>query len=357
MNAIVPKAALDARPASDPGVVRQASIPAARLRLSVVVPCYNVGAWARAAVESLLAQTMADLEVIAVDDGSTDDTLRQILAVDDPRLTCITQANRGLAAARNTGVRCARAPLIGFCDGDDVWFPPKAETQLAVMDAEPQVMLTFSYSAYLEEDGQPTGQLLLTRCRRPTTRDLVARNHVGNGSTPIVRRTGFERAGIFDEALESCEDIEMWVRLSVFGGGTLRCVPEPLTGYRVRATSQMHTFDKYIAGSQLYLQRFRAYVPGYTTRHARRTYAEHLRVLSRKAFSAGQVPLSRRLFFQALGHSPTLVVRDLRCFAMGSLHVLALALPRGAQSAPYRLGRRVLRQANSWRFRGPSWVG
>src|SRR5262245_45487096 len=109
---------------TDPGIVRQASCP--DVRLSVVVPCYNVGALARAAIESVLAQTMPALEVIAVDDGSTDDTLRHILRVEDPRLTCVTQANRGLAGARNTGIRHARAPLIGFCDGDDVWFPAKA---------------------------------------------------------------------------------------------------------------------------------------------------------------------------------------------------------------------------------------
>ena len=335
----------------DPRVVRRATIPAERVRLSVVVPCYNVGQLGVDAIASLLAQTVADLEIVAVDDGSTDDTLRRLVAIDDPRLTCLTQANRGLAGARNTGVRHARAGLIGFCDGDDLWMPDKAFKHLALMESDPRVMLTFSYSAYLDESGTPTGQVLVTRCRQPTLTDLLRRNVIGNGSTPIVRRVAFERAGLFDETLESCEDIEMWVRIAVFAGGIFRLVPEPLTGYRVRAASLMHAFARCVASGQLYAQRVQSYLPGYGPRAARRTVAEHLRILSRKAFDAGQIGLSRRLFVAALQHHPTLLVRDLRAFAMGSLHLLALFLPARARTAPYRLGRRLTKAAYARRFR------
>jgi glycosyltransferase involved in cell wall biosynthesis len=346
-EAVPPPAAppLPPAPAREPGAVRLAAVPVDGLRLSVVVPCYNVGALAAEAVGSLLRQTMAALEVVAVDDGSTDDTLARLLAFADPRLTVVTQANRGLAAARNTGIRHARAPLIGFCDGDDVWFPEKAARQLAVMDADPAVGLTFSHSAYLDEAGVPTGQLLVSRCRQPTARDLVRRNHVGNGSTAIVRRECFAAAGLFDESLASCEDAEMWTRLSVFAPHVLRLVPEPLTGYRVRATSQMHTFDAYIAGSRTYLERYRSYVPGYGPRDAERTYALHLRILSRKAFSSGDVDLSRAILLEALRRSPGIVVRDVRALAMTGLHALALVLPARARTLPYRVGRRVLRGA------------
>ncbi len=336
---------LPSAPTSDAGLIRQAEPAAATLRLSVVVPCYNVGAMAGEAIASLMVQTAAALEIVAVDDGSTDDTLRHLLAIADPRLTVVTQANRGLAAARNTGIRHARAPLIGFCDGDDVWFPDKAARHLAVMEADASIGLTFSHSAYLDERGAPTGQLLVSRCHQPTTRDLVRRNHIGNGSTAIVRRECFALAGLFDESLASCEDAEMWTRLSVRTPHRLRLVPEPLTGYRVRPGSQMHTFETYIAGSRTYLDRYLSYVPGYTRKDADRTYALHLRVLSRKAFSSGQIELSRALLGEALRLSPGIVVRDVRALAMTGLHVLALVLPARARTAPYQLGRRVLRGA------------
>ncbi len=340
---IVPS--LPATPASDPGVVRRADVDVAALRLSVVVPCYNLGRLAAEAVASVLGQSLAALEVIAVDDGSTDDTLRHLLAIDDSRLSVVTQANRGLAAARNTGIRHARAGLIGFCDGDDLWCVEKAAKQVQVMDADPIIGLTFSYSAYLDERGRPSGQLLVSRCRRPTTRDLVRRNHIGNGSTPIVRRECFALAGLFDESLRSCEDAEMWTRLSVRTPYALRCVREPLTGYRVRPASQMHTFETYIAGSRDYLERYLTYVPGYTRRQAARTYALHLRVLSRKAFSGGQIALSRAILREAMRHSPSIVVSDLRAFAMLALHAAALVLPARLRTLPYQVGRRALRRA------------
>ena len=333
------------RPTADAGLVRRATVPSDGLRLSVVVPCFNVGGLGAEAVGSVLAQTLAALEVIAIDDGSTDDTLARLLALDDPRLTVVTQANRGLPAARNTGIRHARAALIGFCDGDDVWFPDKAAKQVAVMEADATVGLTFSHSAYLDEDGTPTGQLLISRCVQPTTADLVRRNHIGNGSTAIVRRECFAVAGLFDESLASCEDAEMWTRLSVRAPHVLRLVAEPLTGYRVRAGSQMHTFETYIAGSRTYLERYRGYVPGFGDREAERTYALHLRVLSRKAFSSGQIDLSRAILAEALRRSPDIVVRDVRALAMAGLHAIALLLPRRARAVPYRLGRRILRGA------------
>ena len=86
------------------------------------------------------------------------------------------------------------------------------ERHLALMAGAPDLGLTFSFSEYLAENGAPTGQLLLTRCRRPGVRDLIRRNHIGNGSTPVVRKDVFRIAGLFDESLGSCEDFEMWVR-------------------------------------------------------------------------------------------------------------------------------------------------
>jgi hypothetical protein len=332
-------------PGCEPIVLRQSTVSAAGLRLSVVIPCYALGALCAEAVQSILQQTMSALEVIVVDDGSTDTTLEHVLCIDDPRLTCITQPNRGLAGARNTGVRHARAPLVGFCDGDDIWHPTKAERHLALMEREPSIGLTFSYSAYLDEAGVPTGQLLVSRCSAPTAYDLVVRNHVGNGSTPIVRKECFEQAGLFDETLRSCEDVEMWVRLCVRTPLTLRLIPEPLTGYRVRQGSLTVSFDNFLAASRLASERFQQHVPGVTPRLIARGYAETLRIASRKAFSNGQVPLSRSLFLQALRQAPDLMMRDVRALGMGILHLLALALPPRWQTLPYRVLRRVMKAA------------
>jgi glycosyltransferase involved in cell wall biosynthesis len=329
-------------------VLRQASVPAHGLRLSVVVPNYNTAAFVPDAITSILAQSMPELELIVVDDGSRDDSLERILACPDPRLTLVRQPNRGLAGARNTGIVYSRADLIGFCDSDDVWHPDKAARQLALMDGDAGIGLTFSHSMYLTEEGSPTGQLLVSRCGRPGVRDLIARNHIGNGSTPIVRRACFRRAGLFDEDLAAgCEDFEMWVRIACLSRLEIRLVPEVLTGYRIRWSSGSMTFDRFLEGHYLAVERLRSYVPGFTDRDARRSRAEHLRIASRKAFSAGETDLSRAYLLRALRACPSLALQDPRALGMVALHVASLPLPRSLRQRIYEAATRTLARAQA----------
>lgn len=329
-------------------LLRQATQPSRGVRLSVVVPNFDTAAFVPDAIASILAQTMPDLELVVVDDGSNDDSLQRILACTDPRLTVVRQRNRGLAGARNTGIVHSRASTIGFCDSDDVWHPEKAARQLAVMDREPDVGLTFSHSMYLTQEGEPTGQLLLSRCAQPTVRDLIARNHVGNGSTPVVRRACFARAGLFDEDLAAgCEDFEMWVRIACLSGMTVRLVPEVLTGYRIRWSSGSMTFDRFLSGHHLAIERVRSYVPGFTERNARRSNAEHLRIASRKAFSAGRPDLSREYLLRALRTYPSLVLRDVRALGMVALHAASLPVPGALRQRVYDAAIRGLTRAQS----------
>lgn len=324
-------------------VLRRAVVPAHRLRLSVVVPSYNTSRYVRDTLDSLFDQTVRDLEVVVVDDGSRDDSLAVLAGVGDPRLTVAAQANRGLAGARNSGLLLARAPVVGFCDADDLWFARKAERHLALLDADPRVGLTFSWSAYLDEAGACTGQYLLSRCRAPSARDLIRRNHVGNGSTVVARRDVFARAGLFDESLGSCEDFEMWVRAAACSGYGARLLPEVLTGYRVRAGSMSTTYDDFVRGYARALERFRDYVPGFTPGEAARSHAEGLRIASRKAFSSGQVALSRTLFAAAVRRAPSLPLRDWRALGMLALHLGAWPLPPAGQARFYRAVRGAMR--------------
>src|SRR5689334_849057 len=103
--------------------------------LSVIIPAYNVESYIETAVVSALDQTFTDLEVIVVDDGSTDGTAKVLQAIanrrDDPRLLILTQQNRGLSSARNAGIGHARGEFIGLLDGDDAWRPEKADKHVA----------------------------------------------------------------------------------------------------------------------------------------------------------------------------------------------------------------------------------
>lgn len=326
-------------------VLRRAALPAHRLRLSVIVPSYNTAPYVRDTLASLLAQTVRELEVIVVDDGSRDDSLAVLATVADPRLTVAVQANRGLAGARNSGLLLARAPLVGFCDADDLWYARKAERHLALLDRQADVGLTYSFSAYIDEAGAFTGQYLLSRCPAPSARELIRRNHVGNGSTVVARRDVFARAGLFDESLGSCEDFEMWVRAAACSGYGVRLLPAVLTAYRVRPGSMSTTYDDFVRGYVRALDRFRTYVPDFTPRDAARSHAECLRIASRKAFSDGRVALSRALFLAALRRAPSLPLRDWRALGMLALHLGAWPLPASGQRRFYRTVRGAMRGA------------
>ena len=310
--------------------------------LSVVIPAYNVEPFIEAAVRSALAQTLEDLEVIVVDDGSKDATAARVEQIADPRLRQIRQRNAGLAGARNSGIKAARGRYVGFLDGDDLWFREKAERQITAMEQDPTLGLTFSYSQYIDEAGQPTGQFLITKQAEPEALDMLLRNHVGNGSTPIVRRSCFDAVGLFSLEVPGQEDFEMWVRLLYKTGFKARLIPEPLTAYRVRAASISMNFDPFFAAGEKAVQILAKRCPEVTRSLQARAIAEQARIVSRKALSAGNLAVARRYMLKAMRYWPPLVVSDWR--ALGTLAMIAVQSLCPARLRPglLRLGEAFL---------------
>jgi glycosyltransferase involved in cell wall biosynthesis len=294
--------------------------------LSIVIPSYNVAPYIEAAIVSALDQTFTDLEIIVVNDGSTDDTPevieRTAAARNDPRLKVVHRTNGGLAAARNTGIETATGAYIGFLDSDDIWHPTKAEKHLRQMRADPSIGISFSHSAYLTESGQPTGGYLFAEKMTPTLHDMIRRNHVGNGSTPIVRRDCFERAGLFREELKSCEDYEMWCRILWSTDYRAEAIAEPLTFYRLRDSSLSFNFEKFVHNADLAMMALRNCMKNVPERVFRAGHAGHYRVAAVKAVLAQQDQAAAKLLRQALAIWPWLVFQDFRaCGAAAALMV------------------------------------
>lgn len=297
--------------------------------LSIVIPAYNVAPYIRAAIESALAQTFTDLEVIVVDDGSTDDTTRVLddiaLTSNDERLRIINQPNGGLSAARNTGIRHARGAFIGFLDGDDIWLPGKAAAQIIAMQKDPAIGISFCHSEYLTEDGHRTGSILLAGKAKPSLHDMIRRNHVGNGSTAIVRRECFEQAGLFFNELRSCEDYEMWCRILWLTSYRAVVTPKTLTLYRLRENSLSFNSTKFVENADLAIMCLRKQMPNVPERVFRSGQAEHYRIAAWKAVSAKRPRDGLRLLARAICLRPLLILTDWR--ALGT--AVAIALPVG----------------------------
>jgi glycosyltransferase involved in cell wall biosynthesis len=295
-------------------------------RISIIIPAYNVAAYVRTAVQSALDQTWRDLEVIVVNDGSTDDTKEILDALQeerqDDRLKIIDKPNGGLASARNAGIRAATGKYIGLLDADDVWEKTKAEKHILLMDSDPGIGLTYSHSRCIDEQDRPKGMLISIH-REPKLHDLIRRNYIGNGSSPVIRRESFECAGLFNEKMMGCgvEDYEMWCRIA-HTGYRIVLVPEPLTIYRLRETSMSNSFQCMLDNADDAIRSLRSKMPEVPHRVFCEGHAQHYRHIAWRAATNKQRLRGFFYFAKALRHCPWMLYHDWR--SLGTLAAIFL---------------------------------
>lgn len=198
---------------------------------SVVIPCYNAAAFVAETIRSALSQTLAPLEVIVVDDGSTDDSAA-VAAACGPLVKVIRQANAGAAGARNAGVRAARGDWVAFLDADDLWLPERLEKLARVAaDVPPDVVGVFNDLFYVHPDGSRSPRTTPLHLLDGDSHVNLIREWLVNPSGLLVR-TDAARDVPFPEGVRYVEDQQFMVLLT--RRGRLVHVPEPLTGYRRR---------------------------------------------------------------------------------------------------------------------------
>ncbi len=206
--------------------------------VSIVVPNYNYGQFVCEAVESALAQSYKAIEVIVVDDGSTDDSAKKLQRF-GPRIQVISQSNQGLSAARNRGMQASRGELIAFLDADDLFHSGKISEQVSYLYRHEQVSLL---ATGVEQGEAPTWAGLSSRCDLsrsvPLTRnDLILRTQFLPSSV-IMRTAVFRELGGFNPVLQAFEDREYWIRIAKrFGVAKLVA---PWTFYRTQHVSMSH---------------------------------------------------------------------------------------------------------------------
>lgn len=196
--------------------------------VSVIIPAYNAAAFVQRAVDSVLAQTWRDLELLVVDDGSTDDTVKLLDGYGD-RLRLITQANGGPAAARNRGLQAARGDYVALLDADDWWEPGKLDAQVALLDASPEIGFCSTATRVVNSQGATVGDWSCSSPAAPLPEALFTNSASIAGSTSgvLARRSLLLDAGGFDTSLHGFEDPDLWIRLSALT--RYACIPQALT--------------------------------------------------------------------------------------------------------------------------------
>jgi len=184
--------------------------------VSVVIPAYNSAKYIPATLNSVLAQTFRDFEILVVNDGSPDTPqLELALQPFGTRIRYIKQANRGPSSARNTGIRGAHGKYIAFLDSDDLWFREHLQNQVSALQNDPSLGLTYANGIHVEDEMPVSTAFDRTPQREPVTFDSLLREDstVSTSSTVALRRLLLE-ADLFDEGLRRCEDFDLWLRMA-----------------------------------------------------------------------------------------------------------------------------------------------
>lgn len=209
-------------------------------KVSVIIPNFNCSQFLQRSIDSVLSQSIEDLEVLIIDDGSTDDSVSVIQNVTDPRVRSIIQPrNTGGASALNIGIRNTHAPLIAICNADDEWLPQKLATQLSFSDRQSPGAI-FSDCDWIDETGRSLSRQEVpeynafkvhNKSRSEWIRTLYKINCLCHPSV-LIRRQVYDDCGFYDNRFRQLPDFDMWLRL--IQKFDIFVVPEKLVRFRLR---------------------------------------------------------------------------------------------------------------------------
>jgi glycosyltransferase involved in cell wall biosynthesis len=265
-------------------------------RVSVVVPVFNRGQYIREAIDSVLAQTFRDLEIIAVDDGSTDGS-RAVLDSFGEAIRVIehpNRANRGQSASINLGLHAARGEFIAILDSDDVWLPEKLAIQLGYLDAHPETGLVYGNGWAIDETGRRSYPIYGPEHREDSDANRVLLDcYFFLPTNSLVRAEIMRKAGFFDESLRAAQDHDMAIRIAEITH--LAYVNESIFYYRRHSDSiSVKSADRRWRNGFLILNKAAARHPYPASVIRKRRAVLHFRL--------GQCEAKSRRFARALSH-------------------------------------------------------
>jgi glycosyltransferase involved in cell wall biosynthesis len=298
--------------------------------VSVLIPARNVDPFIDASVGSALSQSDVALEVIVVNDGSSDETSSRLKAWNDLRLQVITQPHQGLASSLNTAIRASRGTYVAFLDADDMWLPGKLAAHIQFHQDHPDIDATFSWTRTVDHLGQPV-RMPCPRWRGAISYpQLLADFVIRTMSAVVMRRAAAEQAGWFDSNLVRCVDFEFLLRVALLRPNNIHAVPEVLNLYRRHGKQRTRDWRLMRDGWNQMLASLRRHAPRETAAAELPAAVNIHRYLAALAYEAGDFGSAFQLAKQTLALSPTMFLRDTRNWKMGAAVAAGLTLPKRA---------------------------
>lgn len=274
-------------------------------KVSVIIPAYNSMSYLPETLDSVLGQTFTDFDVLIVNDGSSDNIVEWASGIKDPRVRLISQENKGLPGARNTGIAESRGEYIAFLDADDLWESTKLEKQVKCLDTHAEIGLVHTWMLLVDEHGNSTGRVLTSDAEGDAWEQVIQKNLIACPSV-IVRRCCFEAVGVFDERCKAIEDWDMWIRIAV--QYPFAVIKEPLSYYRQLSTSMSKNCQVMEQAFHLVIEKAFTSTPPELSYLKKRSYGHANLCLSWKALQSTtkDLKLAVHYYNQALMHDPQL---------------------------------------------------
>lgn len=275
--------------------------------ISVIIPTYNRPHLLVRAIRSIMNQTYQDFELIVADDASADNIEKVVRGFNDRRIRYARHShNKGGSAARNTGIRLAKGEFIGFLDDDDEWMPEKLEKQLKKFQGLPEkIGVVYSGFCYVKEGGQEA--LQVSPSFRGKVYPNLLRSNFLSVLTPLVRKSCFEKVGVFDEILPGHQDWDMWLRLSKYF--EFEFVPEVLAKYYVHGRQMSVDINARIQAMEKLMKRYQADLDANPS-----ILSEHLRTLGKLYYIADRRREGRRYICRSISLEPLRIKDYLHLF-------------------------------------------
>lgn len=268
--------------------------------VSIVIPAYNAESFIQQTLSSVVRQTYQNLEVIVVDDGSKDNTVKLVreFTQSDPRVSLISQSNFGVSAARNLGIEKSTGEFIAFIDADDIYFPDAiAKLTNAMMQADNSFGVVYGWTAYLDERGNLTGNFHSSKLSGDVYQKLLESDFIA--SATLVRKSCIEQIGNFNcQMLYGCEDWDFYLKLSEHYH--FKAVPECIYGYRQISESNSGDCLKMEQGYKQFMKNASQRNPDISTEFKRACLSNFLLYLSSKSRVSRRYFNSIRYVFDAL---------------------------------------------------------
>jgi glycosyltransferase involved in cell wall biosynthesis len=309
--------------------------------VSVIIPAFNAAAYIRPTLNSVLAQTYQQIEVIVVDDGSSDATAAIVeeFVTRDARFQLVRQSNAGVGAARNAAIRKACGKYVAPLDADDLWFPEKLNKQVARMEqCGNETGLVYCWSKLINEQGNLVDTSPPDTFEGRLRHAMVLQNFLGNASVPLFRAAALEKVGLYltrveQEGAQGCEDWDLDLRVAEFF--SIRVVPEHLVAYRQSSSAMSRNAEGMIASFAVTMRRVRQRNDDLPAATFRWSGGYFYLYLADKCYDWRDYPRCLRYLKEAVSANPVLLLKAgiYKTFVKSAFNAVTRPTSKGSERA------------------------